>query len=380
MEDNQSVEEKKSILANVLRFKKQIIIAIGVILLIAIIIVVRTIFLKNVPEFEIINTTTTGVVEETGEPISKYFVYSKNSLYEYKQSDGSSRNKTNFITFFDESRIQVAVYQPSVVDYWFNEVYELSNGEIRRILYAPNSDININLLDNDFDQEETIILKEPIVVGNTWKIGSGDAEATITNVNYEVKTTKGLFKTVEVSIDYKNGNYKKEYYSETSGLVKSLEINNDGTKSELLLTNVEPMSTGLDRAMYVYYLQKDTYSGVQTLVNFKTPTNKETTEVFREILSTTTDENLKPLISPYTKINSIKFGNNMRYIHVDFSKDFYAYTSTTKSTETKHLAALANTFCRYYNVLNFKITVDGQPYTTVNYQFGKDDTIKATFK
>ncbi len=215
---------------------------------------------------------------------------------------------------------------------------------------------------------------------NTWKIGNGEAEATITSVNSEVKTAEGLFKTVEVSTDYKNGNYRKDYFSETRGIVKSVEINNDGSKSELLLTNVEPISTGLDRAMYVYYLEKDTYKGVPTLVNFKTPTNKDTTEIFRELLSTSTDENLKALISPYTKINSIKFDKNMKYVHVDFSKEFYGYTSQNKATETKHLSALANTFCRYYNVLNFKITVDGEPYTTANYQFSVDDTIRATFK
>ncbi len=380
MEDNHEIEEKKNIIAILLKFKKFIIIGLSVILFIILAIILRAIYLSNVPEFEEINTSTVGVEPEVGEPISTYFSFGKNALYDFKQSDGSSRNKTTFVTFFDEKRVQYAIYQPSVAEYWFNEIYELSDGEIRRVLYAPNSDININLLNGEFDQESTIILKEPLIVGNTWKIGSGDAEATITNVNFEVKTTQGLFKTIEVSIDYKNGNYRKDYFSQTSGLVKSTEINNDGTKSELLLSNIEPISTGLDRAMYVYYLNKDTFVGTQTLVNFKTPTNKETAEVFRELLSTSTDENLKPLISPYTKINSIKLDKNMRYIQVDFSKDFYAYTSTAKATETKHLAALANTFCRYYNVLNFKITVDGQPYTTTNYQFGVEDTIKATFK
>ncbi len=380
MEDNQQVEEKKNIIAILMKFKKFIIIALVVILFIVVAIIIRAIYLSNIPEFEEITTSTSGVVQEEGEPISSYFTFGRNALYDFKQTDGSSRNKTTFVTFYDETKVQFAVHQPAIADYWYNEVYEITDGEIRRILYTPTSDVNINLLDVQSDQESIIILKEPIIVGTTWKIGNGDAEASITNVNYEVKTTQGLFKTVEVSVDYKNGNYRKDYFSQTSGLVKSVEINNDGSKSELLLFNVEPMSSGLDRAMYVYYLNKDTFAGTQTLVNFKTPTNKPTSEVFRELLSTTTDESLKPLISPYTKINSIKLDKNMRYIHVDFSKDFYAYTSTSKSTETKHLAALANTFCRYYNVLNFKITVDGQPYSTTNYQFGTDDTIKATFK
>ncbi len=382
MEDNQlNTENKKTaILAIIMKFKKQIIIGVSLILLLVIVFILRSIYLKNMPEFEIVDSTTTEAEPDLGKPIETYFSFGSNALLDYRQTDGSARNTNAFVVFSDESRVQVAVHQPALGNDWYNEVYELSNGEIKQILSKPNSTANINLLNEDFEQEETIILKEPIVVGNTWKINNSDAEATITNIDSEVKTFEGLFKTIEVSIDYRNGNYRKNYFSETAGLVKSVEINNDGSKTELLLANVEPMSTGLDRAMYVYYLQNGTYTGVPTLVNFKTPTNKETTEVFREILSTPTDENLKALISPYTKINLIEIDESKRYLHVDFSKEFYAYTAKEKSVEAKHLSALANTFCRYYQVLNLKITVDGKPYTTANYKFGEDDTIKATFK
>ncbi len=380
MEDNQLNTENNSKLAIIMRFKKQIIIVLVVILLIILGVILRTVYLKSIPEFEVINSTTSEAEKDAGKPIDEYFTYGENALLDYRQTDGSARNMLVFTSFADIDSVQFSVLKPSLGDNWYNEVYEMSDGEIRRVMHLQHETLNVNLLDMDFEHEEIIILKEPIVVGNTWKIGDGDAEATITSVDSEVKTPEGLFKTVEVSTDYKNGNYRKDYFSESKGIVKSVEINNDGSKSELLLTNVEPMSTGLDRAMYVYYLEKDTYKGVPTLVNFKTPTNKEMTEVFRELLSTSTDESLKALISPYTKINSIKFDKNMKYVHVDFSKEFYGYTSKNKATETKHLSALANTFCRYYNVLNFKITVDGQPYSTANYQFGEDDTIKATFK
>ncbi len=382
MEDNQfNTENKKTaILAILMRFKKPIIIGVVVILLLVIAFIARSIYIKNIPEFDVIDSTTTEAEPDLGKPISSYFTFGKNALLDYKQTDGSLRNTNAFVVFSDENRVQVAVQQSSLGDNWYNEVYELSDGEIKQILSKPSSSINLNLLDMDFDEEETIILKEPIVVGNTWQMNNSGVEATITNINREVKTTEGLFKTIEVSIDYKNGNYRRNYYSETSGLVKSVEINNDGSNTELLLANVEPMSSGLDRAMYVYYLQSGTYVGTPTLVNFKTPTNKETTEVMREILSTPNDENLKALISPYTKINAIEVDEKNRYVHVDFSKDFYAYTAKEKSVETKHLSALANTFCRYYGVLNMKITVDGQPYSTANYKFGEADTIKATFK
>ncbi len=362
------------------KLKKPIIIAICLLVVFIIFMVWRKSYISNLAEFELINGTTQEEIRENGKPVETYFKFVSNSIYEYKQLDGAAQNKSTFVTYYDATRVQYSVITPALADYWYNEVYEIEDGEIRKILSLPNNEQNVNLLEYEFEQEPTILLKEPVVVGNTWKTGNGEVESTITGVGVEIKTPNGLYKTVEVSTDYKNGNYRKDYYSETSGLVKTVEINSDGSKSDLVLSNIEPMSSGLDRAMYVYSLQKSTFNGTQTLVEFKTTTNKPMTEVFREILSVSLDQDLKPLISLYTKINKIELEPNLKYVHVDFSEEFYSYTSSDKNIESKHLLALANTFCRYYQVLNLKITVDGKPYTTTNYQFGEDDTIKAVFK
>ncbi len=381
-EKNLEKEQKPSKLEIIKKYKNIIIIVILIIVFIVIAIIWRKNALNNEADFELINSTTEIAEIDKGKPVETYFRFTGNSLYEFRQLDGSSQNKSRFVTYYNETKIQYAVYRPSIAKHWYTVVFEVKDGEIRRLYNSPNYEHNLNMIEEgyDYNQEPTIILKEPVVLGNSWKIGIDDVYATITNLDYEVRTANGLYKTVEVTTDFKNGNYRKDYFSETNGLVRSVDINSDGTKNSVELVNVEPLSSGLDRAMYVYYLRSDNFVGEQTLVEFKEPTNKPITEIFREILSSTDEEGLKPLISPYTKINKISIDKDSKYVHVDFSKEFYAYSSQNKNTESKHMVALANTFCRYYQVLNCKITIDGKPYTTKNYQFGEDDTIKAIFR
>lgn len=359
--------------------KKLIIIIAIVLILILIVVVFLLIKKRKSPEFEDVNTIGSVVVDE-GKPIENYFKFTDNTLYQFTQKNGSSMNKDQFVAYSDFDTVQYSVYSLSVGDEWYNQVFEVKNGEIRCIVSDMKYKQNVNLLEYNSDEEPIVVLKEPVALNNTWKIGSGDAEATITKVDYDVKTPCGLYKTVEVTTDYKNGNYKKEYYSETMGLVRIININNDGTTTDVELTEAVSLSAGLDRAMYVYYLENGTFNDEPILVQYQQPTNKAVKDVFTEILRESKDTNYKPLISPYTKINSIKLDNDLRVVHVDLSKEFLDYTSKNKSTETKHLNALANTFCRYYQVLNLKLTIDGQPYSSANFKLGENDTIKATFK
>lgn len=379
-QDGEDVKKKFSIKnIDVASHKKLLTIIAIVVIVILIVVVFLLIKKRKSPEFEDVNTIG-SVVVETGKPIENYFKFTANTLYRYTQKNGSSMNKDLFVAYSDFNTIQYSIYSMAAGDEWYNRVYEVKNGEIRCIIGDMKYKQNVNLLDYKSDEEPIVVLKEPVVLNNTWKIGTGDAEATITKVDYDVKTPSGLYKTVEVTTDYKNGSYKKEYYSETMGLVRIININNDGTVTDVELTEAVSLSAGLDRAMYVYYLENGTFTDEPILVEYQQPTNKQTKDVFTEILRTSKDANYKPLISPYTKINSIKLDNELRVVHVDLSKEFLDYTSKNKSTEIKHLNALANTFCRYYQVLNLKITIDGQPYSSANFKLGENDTIKATFK
>ncbi len=383
-DDLHDLEEADSRKAKVVeKIKKTSGILLPIFLIIVIILVIilgRVIYLRSIPEFVDLGNGSEEKVMRSGKPVGTYIKATGNTLYEYTQTNGSQYNKTMFLAYSDNDSFQTTVYAPGVTDKWYSEVYQVKNGEIRRTFYDPNFEQNINLLDYKSEATSVVLLKEPVVLGNSWKYGVGDAECVITGEAVEIKTPDGLFKTIEVSTDMKNGTYQKDYYSESLGLIKTVYTNANGTKVEVLLTNKAPIIGGLDRAMYVYYLTADGFNGKSTLVQFKQNTNKSMESVFEEILKTTTDENLKPLISPYTKINFIKLDPELKYIQVDFSKEFKAYTSKTKAVETKHLVALANTFCRYYRTTNFKITIDGQPYTSSNYTMSENDTIKATFK
>ncbi len=361
-------------------YKKPILVVGGIILIVVFYVVFRVIYSMMIPEFTIIDTSTSDKIENKGLPIENYVNIVGNTLYEYTQLDGSFYNHNMFITYYDDEKIQYVVNSPGITQDWYDQVYELADGEYRLIYSEYDIQHNKNILDIEAETEPIILLKEPIAEGNRWKVGIGSAEASITNDDIDVKTPMGMFKAVEVITDYKNGSYRKDYYSRTSGLVKTIYVNNDGSQSEVLLTNKIPLKGGIERAMYVYYLEKGTFVAKPTLKQFDVPTNRAMKLEFEELLRTSPDETLLPLISPYTKINFIEVSDDRKYVQVDFSKDFLAYTSKNKNTEIKHLNAIADTFARYYQVHNCKITIDGQPYSSSNITLGKDDTIKATFR
>lgn len=361
------------------KHKKKLNILIATMVILITILIIRVIYANTIPNFEEITSNTESGSSAQGNSVQKYFPFKANTLYEYTQADGSSQNRMMFVDYYDSTKVQYLVYQPAISDKWFSEVYEFDNGEIKKVLSNAMFDQNVNLLNYDYREESTILLKEPVVVGNEWNINNTDATASITDLDVNISTPNGLYKSIEVSIDNKNGSYEKMYFSEAVGLVKYISTDIDGMETELVLSGVEPLSKGLSSAMYVYYLDADTYYGRPTLVEYNIVTNEEKEDTLQSILSTSPSENLKPLISPYTDINFIKIDKDLNYVQVDFSKEFLDYTSKNKSTETKHLMAIADTFCRYYQVLNCKITIDGQSYTTENYQFGPDDTIKAQF-
>lgn len=361
------------------KFSNKIKIIFVILIFVILLFAIRIIYNKTIPAFHYIKPETNTATEEQGKAVEKYFPIQPNTLYEYTQTGGSNKNRMMFVDYYDDSKVQYSVYQPSVSDKWFNEVYEFGNGEIKKVLGNAMFEQNVNLLDYDYQQEPTVILKEPVVEGNEWGVNEDGATASITDMDVKVSTPDGLYKTIEISIDNKNGSYEKIYLSEAVGLVKYVSTDIDGVETELLLSGTEPVSEGLERVMYVYYLDPSTYVGQPTIVTYNENTNEENTDILQEILSTSPDDNLKPLISPSTQINYIDINPNDSYVHVDFSNDFLNYTSSNASTEAKHLSAIANTFCRYYQVLNCMITIDGQPYSTDTLQLGPNDSIKAQF-
>ncbi len=380
--DGYSDEDVKvnPLIEKVSSYKKPILVVASIIILVIIYLVFKIIYAMTIPDFEIIDTSTQDKTENKGLPIENYVNIVGNTLYEYTQLDGSFHNKNMFITYYDDEKIQYSINAPGISDDWYNQVYEVADGEYRLLYSDYDIQHNKNILDIETEKKPIILLKEPVAVSNRWKVGIGSAEATITNEGVDVKTPLGMFRAVEVITDYKNGSYRKDYYSRTAGLVKTIYINTDGSQSEVLLSNKIPLKGGLERAMYVYYLEKGTFVTKPTLKQFDVPTNRPMKFEFEELLRTTPDENLLALISPYTKINFIEVSDDRKYVHIDFSKEFLAYTSKDKNTEIKHLKAIVNTFARYYQVHNCKITIDGEPYSSSNITLGENDTIKATFR
>ncbi len=385
-EDEEFIEEEKNSFYKKHRFVIRIVIA--VLATVILIVVVRTVYVMMMPEFTIINTGTNKDPTDKGKPLLTYVNKAQNTLFEYKQSNGSTYNQNVFISYIDHDKIQYSVSTPSISDNWYNEIYEIKDGEARLLNNYPITNTyqqrDLNLIKgNSTDTRGTeylVMLKEPIVLGNTWKISEYGGDATITGMDVDVKTPNGMYKTVEVSIDFYNGTYRKDYYSETVGLVKTSYIDEEANQYDVYLTNKIPLQGGLTHALYVYYLEKGTLKSTPTLVDFQLLTNSPIEEKLQTILSSTNDANLKPLISPSTKINFIKIAKDEKYVQVDFSKEFLAYTSKDKNKESKHLQAIVNTFARYYQVPKCKITIDGKPYTSTNFNFTDNDSIKATFR
>lgn len=254
------------------------------------------------------------------------------------------------------------------------KVLENKDGELTLVFTRAETYYRENLIQSPANYSE-ILLKEPLEIGTSWTLADG-RKRSITNLEAEVTTPLGTYKSLEVTTEGKD-NKTQDYYAPNIGLVKSI-FNSEGLVVSSSLSKLEKNAplTQTVKFFYpnsnddkLYYLNKE--------LSFKT--NDLTKVVFEKAFKELPKGNISKVFGPNVKIKSL-YLNKDNMVYVDFSKEFISEMNAGAGYETLILQSITNTLGNYYWVDKVYITVEGSPYVSGHYMMKKGEFFKVDLK
>ena len=209
------------------------------------------------------------------------------------------------------------------------------------------------------NEASQVLLKEPIVVNNSWPVKDGIS--TITSIDYELSIPLGTFKAVEVTTQYDTGSTQKRYFLAGLGLVAEYHSDANGTIDSYYEASVRETDKAFVQNIRFFYADQTDNSIKYKMVQIPLTPDISARSVFKEYLSTKrpSGSTLIPMSSS-VNIRSIKLGKNT--VTVDFSQELVTQMQLSHKNERTFLQALANTFGEYYQKDNVVLTIEGQTY------------------
>ena len=130
--------------------------------------------------------------------IKDYFSFNENSEYVYEGKGNEYASYNVFVDYLTENRVQLRTNNggTEVV-----KVLENKDGKLTMLLSRAECYYRENLTQSPSSNEE-ILLKEPLIKGTTWTL-SDNRKRYISNVDVEVTTPLGKYKTLEVTTENK---------------------------------------------------------------------------------------------------------------------------------------------------------------------------------
>ena len=159
-------------------------------------------------------------VNNSPQTIKDYFSYKENWRYVYEGKGNEYAAKNVLVDYLTGNRVQLRTNNGGTV---MGEVLENKDGKLTMLLARGECYYRENLTQRPSSKAE-ILLKEPLVKGTTWTLAD-NTKRYISNVEVEITTPLGKYKTLEVTSQYKDGK-NLDYYAPNVGLVKSLYITN----------------------------------------------------------------------------------------------------------------------------------------------------------
>ncbi len=292
--------------------------------------------------------------EEETLSIMDYYPFDPNMVMEYEGIGNEYAEQTRVVEFIEENKMQIKVTNPGTV---FVNVLEYNNGELKHVFdegefYHIENMINANRnLDN-------IILKEPLVIGNSWTNKAGET-MEITSLDKEIKTPNGKYKALEVSTKHEDGAIEKNYYAKNIGFIANIYKDKDLEVSSLL-KSIDNQGQKIN--VEAYYPSKDDmrtkYVNKEVVFN----TNDHIEDILEDVLKNPNSNKVLGSISNDTKINEIYLDRSLWTLRVDFSEELLEDTNAGSSYEFEILKSIVNTLGRFYDVDKVYITVNGNPY------------------
>lgn len=338
------------------------------------------------------NSKLDNTVKNKNGTIDEYFPFFINTESNYKGEGNEYASYVTYTDFIDSSK-KVAQIRTNNGGTETVQVIQNINGVLSILLsknecYYRDNLMNITKLqDGNKVQQTEILLKEPLVVGTSWKLLNGSSRY-ISKTDVLVKLSLGKFKALEVTTKEKDG-ITKDYYVKNMGLVKRIvQIGDMKVTSTLSKRNTEVPHR---QFLHVYYVDKNVNSNKNEIdkVNMKSEekqmtfyTNDITRTEIQKAMSEKIKKGSQPLIGKNTKINSLYLGKD-NIVYIDFSKELVGDMNKKNlkdKEESLVIQGIVNTLGSYYGINKVCITVAGGNYESKNLKIKKTKILFVNIK
>lgn len=286
--------------------------------------------------------------------ISDYYPLKENVRYVYTGEGMEYASSNLYVDFINNNKIQYRVINGGTTA---GQVFDIKNGELR-MLDSVEEFYYRDDLTSEQGQMIDILLKEPLVKGNSWVSASGK-KRYIASIDAEITVPYGSFKTIEVVTE--NGDDKVyDYYAKGIGVIKRI-FNHKESKVTVSLEKILK-DVKVNQTVKFYYPEYNKNLIVYKKIKLSLKTNEQVKNYFEKYFKEKPAADAAAVISGKTKINKLYLNRNENKVYVDFSKDFVNGMKLGSGPETMMLQAIANTLGDYYNVDKVQLTVEGKNY------------------
>ena len=315
--------------------------------------------------------TKTPIVTKSPLTIKDYFSFGENSEYVYEGKGNEYASYNVFVDFLTENRVQLRTNNggTEVV-----KVLENKDGNMTMILSRAECYYRENLTQSPSNSKE-ILLKEPLVKGTTWTL-SDNRKRYISNIDVEVTTPLGKYKTLEVTTENKEGK-NLDYYAVNVGLVKTAFVLKDDEISSTL-SKIDK-NTSFTQGVNFYYpnANDDKLYFVNKQLSFNT--NDITKIIFEKAFKDLPKGNFGKVLGPNAKIKSLYLNKN-NIVYVDFTSELVSEMNAGSGYESMILQCITNTLGAYYGVTKVYITVENSPYSSGHIMMKKGEAFTVNYK
>lgn len=304
--------------------------------------------------------------------IKDYFSFNENSEYVYEGKGNEYASYNVFVDYLTGNRVQLRSNNGGTETV---RVIENKDGKLTMLLSRAECYYRENLTQSSSSNEE-ILLKEPLIKGTTWTI-SDNRKRYISNVDVQVTTPMGKYKTLEVTTENKEGK-NLDYYAPNVGLVKTAFVIKDADEITSSLNKIEKDQSLIQTVKFYYPNATDEkLYFVNKELSFKT--NDITKIVFEKAFKDLPKGEFGKVIGPNVKIKSL-YLNKDNTVYVDFTKELVSEMNAGSGYEGMILQCITNTLGEYYGVDKVYITIEDIPYSSGHIMMKKGESFTVDYK
>ena len=310
------------------------------------------------------------VVKDVKLTIKDYLPFKKDTLYEYKGEGNEFAAQSSYLEFIDGNKAQMKIFNSGtnvikILEYRENELIEsFVEGET---YYIENK------IDTEM-KDESIILKEPLVVGTEWK--SNGNKKTIKAVDKILDLPYGKLKALEVVTDLGESRKQYDYYSKNLGHVATIYKDGD-FEVKTLLNKIH--KGAIDKKLKYYYPLDDGTGMIYKDRKLSFKTNNDMKKLIEKFMEDPENQTLVPLISKDTEIKDISLDKTNNVLYVNFNKELLNYTTGMGSFfEGEIIQGIVNTLGEYYLTDKVVISVEDKLYESGHFILEEGDFFEKT--